>query len=76
MNEEKARIEVSRRDFVIGASGFVAGTAVGAVLGGGVFDLFPAKAEAVKAPAWPWPYAKLDAESARKKAYELYFEGG
>lgn len=28
------------------------------------------------APAWPWPYQKLDPEVVRKRGYENYFKGG
>ncbi|MHB1126988.1 MAG: C-GCAxxG-C-C family (seleno)protein [Bacillota bacterium] len=28
------------------------------------------------APAWPWPYKKLDPEVVRKRGYEEYFKGG
>lgn len=65
---------LSRREFLVGASGFAAGAAVGSVLGGGLLDLVPA--QAAEAPAWPWPYTELDPEAARKIGYELYYQGG
>ncbi|HHW15536.1 MAG TPA: hypothetical protein GXX28_11485 [Firmicutes bacterium] len=67
---------LSRREFLIGGSGFVAGAAVGSVLGGGLFALSPAKASEPAAPAWPWPYQTLDPERGRKLGYELYYQGG
>lgn len=27
------------------------------------------------APAWPWPYKKLDPEMVRQRAYDGYYEG-
>lgn len=32
--------------------------------------------KATAAPAWPWPYQKLDPEKVRKLGYEGYYEGG
>lgn len=66
----------SRREFLIGSGGFAAGAAVGSVLGGGWLSPSAAQAAETKAPAWPWPYVKLDAEKGRKMAAELYFQGG
>ena len=67
---------LTRREFLAGAGGFATGAAVGAVLGGGILDLVPAKAAAKDTPTWPWPYVQLDPEVARRQAYELYFDGG
>ncbi len=65
---------LSRREFLLSSSSFVAGAAVGSVLGGNF--LTPVSAAEVEAPSWPWPYKKLDPEAARKVGYELYYQGG
>lgn len=72
--KEELKDKMSRREFLAGASGFAAGATVGAVLGGSVLNLVPAKA--AEAPAWPWPYKQLDPEKARKIGHELYYQGG
>ncbi|MBO8127363.1 MAG: hypothetical protein H0Z38_09040 [Firmicutes bacterium] len=64
--------KLTRREFLIGASGFTAGAAVGATLGGSVFDILPAKAAGNELP---WPYVKLDPEVARIRGYEMTREG-
>ncbi|MBO8127062.1 MAG: hypothetical protein H0Z38_07490 [Firmicutes bacterium] len=61
--------KLTRREFLVGSSSFAAGAAVGSVLGGGIFNLMTAKA--AETPEWPWPYAKLDPERAKKDGYEL-----
>ncbi|MBO8126595.1 MAG: C_GCAxxG_C_C family protein [Firmicutes bacterium] len=72
MKEEKME-KMSRREFLVGTGGFAAGAAVGAVLGGGVFNLLPAAAAEA---TYPYPYVKLDPEKVRKYGYELYYQGG
>lgn len=74
MSEQKENM--SRRDFLAGTGGFAAGAAVGAALGGGVFNLFSAQAAENAAPPSPWKYVKLDPEVVRKKGYDLYHNGG
>lgn len=68
--------QVTRREFLAGAGGFAAGAAVGAVLGGGVFNLVPAVQAAEAVPGGPWPYVKLDPEVVRRKGYDYYWQGG
>ncbi len=63
---------LTRREFLLSSSSFVAGAAVGSVLGGNIF----ASAAEPEFHALPWPYVKLDPEVARKLGYELYFQGG
>lgn len=67
---------LSRREFLIGSSGFALGAAVGSLLEGRFLGSSKAHAAELKAPAWPWPYVKLDPEVGRKLAYDLYFQGG
>lgn len=75
--KEKLSERLSRREFLVGASSFTAGAAVGSVLGVGMLNLAkPASAAEVAAPAWPWPYVKLDPNAVRKLGYELYYQGG
>ncbi|NLY55220.1 MAG: hypothetical protein GX058_01770 [Firmicutes bacterium] len=66
---------LSRREFLVGASGFAAGATVGAVLGGGVLDLFPATAKAAQT-SLPWPYVQLDVEKARIRGYKFTKSSG
>jgi hypothetical protein len=61
---------LSRREFLVGAGGFAAGLAVA---GAGNL-LTPATLAAEAVPAWPWPYAKLDPEAARKAGYYGYYD--
>lgn len=68
--------KMTRREFLVGAGGFAAGAAVGAVLSGSPFGLVPSAQAADAAPAWPWPYQKLDPEVIRKAGYQAYYEGG
>gem|GEM_PF-3387363 len=63
---------LSRREFLVGSSSFMAGAAVGSMLGGSF--LLPASAAEV--PEWPWPYKQLDPKAAYKAGYELYYNGG
>ncbi|BAS27189.1 C-GCAxxG-C-C family protein [Limnochorda pilosa] len=74
MDDEGAlRKHLSRRAFLAGAGGFVAGAAVGGHLLGAVGLAAPTAAEI---PAWPWPYVPLDPEVVRRKAYDAYSRGG
>ncbi|NLY56069.1 MAG: hypothetical protein GX058_06125 [Firmicutes bacterium] len=63
---------LTRREFLLSSSSFMAGAAVGSALGG---SLLTSAAEPEFHPL-PWPYVKLDPERARKLGYELYFQGG
>lgn len=78
MAEEKR--ELSRREFLkVGA--VAAGVlAAGELLGTGGLNLASrmgkASAGEPTAPAWPWPYKKLDPEVVRKAGYNAYYEGG
>jgi hypothetical protein len=73
---EKNSGNMTRREFLVGAGGFAAGAAVGAVLGGGALNLVPTALAADAAPVWPMPYKKLDPEVVRKAGYQAYYEGG
>ena len=64
---------VTRRAFLAGAGGFLAGAALGSRLFSAVGLAAPAQPEP---PAWPWTYVPLDPEVVRRKGYEGYFEGG
>ncbi len=74
---EETAGKLSRREFLVGASGFAAGATVGAALGGGLLGLAPKAeaAETAKAPAWPWPYKKLNSKIVAQRAYEGFYKG-
>src|SRR5690554_966038 len=59
--------QVSRRAFLAGTGGFVAGAALGSRLFSAVGLAAPAQADV---PEWPWPYVPLDPEAVRRKGYE------
>lgn len=67
--EEK---HIDRRNFLKSAGLLAAGTAMSVGIGS---ILIPGTAQAA-APALPWPYAALDAEVVRKRAYDNYWLGG
>ncbi|MFW6324303.1 MAG: C-GCAxxG-C-C family (seleno)protein [Desulfovibrionales bacterium] len=66
----------SRRNFLSGMGVFAAGAVAGSGLG-----LFPSPgsdsshASQGEIPKWPWPYAAIDPERARKKGHLGYYEG-
>lgn len=62
----------SRRAFLAGTGGFLAGAALGSRLLGAVGLAAPAQAEP---PAWPWPYTPVDVDVARRKGYDLFWKG-
>jgi hypothetical protein len=64
---------VSRRKFLTGAGGALAGTAVG-FLGHGLLSS-PDPAMAKQSEKWPWPYKSLDTEEARKRGHLGYYKG-
>lgn len=68
---EKMAQKLSRREFLVGAGGFAAGAAVATMFGGGIQT-----AQAAEAPAWPWPYKKLDPEAVRIAGYKGYYVSG
>lgn len=76
MKLETLSHKLTRREFLAGAGGFAAGAAVGAVLGGGALSVATPALAAEPAPAWPFPYQKLDPEAVRKIGYQAYYEGG
>lgn len=63
---------LSRRNFLANAAVFTAGALVA---GGALGGVKSGRAEAAYTPM-PWPYAILDIEAVRRKAYENYFIGG
>src|SRR5690606_6614117 len=63
---------ISRRAFLAGTGGFLAGAALGGQLLSAVGLAAPAQAEAV---AWPWPYQPVDVNVARRKGYDLFWQG-
>ncbi|MDI3280225.1 MAG: C-GCAxxG-C-C family (seleno)protein [Bacillota bacterium] len=67
---------MSRRDFLT-AGAVVAGVlATGQILSNKGVDVLSKAFAGESAPAWPWPYKKLDPEVVRKLGYQGYFEGG
>lgn|SRR5690554_3841998 len=64
---------VSRRAFLAGTGGFLAGAALGSRLLGAVGLAAPAQPDV---PAWPWTYVPLDPEVVRRKGYDGFMEGG
>lgn len=75
MEEEKTRRAqaVSRRGFLASAGKI----AVAATAGAAGLSVIAAKGtEAADAPAWPWPYKKLDPEAVYWRANSLYYQYG
>ena len=65
---------VSRRGFISGFGTAVAGAAIG-MAGPGLLAR-PAEASPTQSAQWPWPYAPLDRETARKRGHEGYYLHG
>ncbi len=65
---------ISRKKFLSGAARYFAAAAAGStvpcVLGKDSLTAAPV------APSWPWPYAPLDLEEARKLGHDAYYEYG
>ncbi len=66
--------QVSRRGFISGLGTAVVGAAIGMV--GHELLTRPAEASQPPSAAWPWPYAPMDPENARKKGHEGYYQHG
>ena len=68
--------DVSRRRFFTTAGKVTAGAAIGA----GMFSTLSQQAEVEGSSddllQWPWPYAELDPEAVRERAYAAYYEAG
>ncbi|MHB8172539.1 MAG: C-GCAxxG-C-C family (seleno)protein [Thermincolia bacterium] len=75
-NETIKKDNLSRRKFFMSA-GTLAFGAIGAsaLAGCAQTEKTGAKAPGDAAAAYPWPYKKLDVETARKKGHEGYYEG-
>ena len=65
----------TRREFLKSTGKLVAGVAVASTLSP-VLDVFAEKNESVAAPAYPWPYKKLDPAVAEERGYRGYYEKG
>lgn len=66
--------QISRKRFLSGAARYMAAAVGGTVCFHVLGEKTPAAA--TDAPAWPWPYTKLDAEEARKLGHDAYYEMG
>jgi len=71
-HEGAKRTPVSRRAFLAGTGGFLAGAALGSRLFSAVGLAASAQSEPV---AWPWPYRPVDVEIVRRKGYDLFWKG-
>lgn len=69
MTAEK-KMEISRRDALVGAGKIVAGAAIVSVGASGIIS----KATAADAPALPWPYEKIDPAEAGQIAYDGWYK--
>ena len=75
MSENK---QISRKSFIKGVGATVAGVAVTGGLGGLLAGCAApvASVDTTAAPEWPFTYQKIDADVARERAYNAYFEKG
>lgn len=67
--------QISRKDFLKGMGTSLAGVAVMGTLGTALTGCSNT-AGAEGAPEHPFKYKKIDAEKAKKRAYDSYFEKG
>lgn len=67
------KVQVSRREILIGASKCAVGAAAFAAVSG-VGSNFITKAEAKEAQALPWPYEKIDPKEAGQIAYDGWYK--
>jgi hypothetical protein len=65
---------ISRKQFLSGAAGYLTTAAAGSAAWS-LLSKEPAISGPV-APSWPWPYARLDMEEARRLGHDGYYEYG